>query len=132
MALVSTIVALWVFNGYPFIILAWFTDKLEWESSFSLLGVLPRLVAAPLATYQEFSQAWSIENASDPRHVSAIPAIVVGLLLLGMYVAVAALYTGRVIARFDDWLDRPGLYEAPPARQPALIFPTCRASAPVP
>jgi ABC-type transport system involved in multi-copper enzyme maturation permease subunit len=130
-ALVSTIVALWVLNGYPFIILAWFMDKLEWESSFSLLGVMPRLVAAPLVTYREFSQAWLISNASDPRHIAATPAIIVGLLLLGVYLAIAALCTGRVISRFDDWLDRPGFCEAPAERQPALVFSTCGASAPV-
>ena len=49
-ALVSTILALCLINGYPVILILWFRGSLYWDSSLNLLGFIPRLTVAPLVS----------------------------------------------------------------------------------
>jgi ABC-type transport system involved in multi-copper enzyme maturation permease subunit len=109
-ALVTTIVSLCLLNGYPLILILWFGGLLDWDSSFTLLGFMPRLAVAPLVSPQFALDPWW--GAAKPlgSYFNPLDFAPIGrLLLLGFYVATATVLTWRVVFRFDDWLDRPGL-----------------------
>ncbi len=109
-ALVSTILALCLINGYPVILTLWFRGSLYWDDSFNLLGFMPRLAVAPLVSRQA--------GAAQSWHTYVLPGLQVDpldyvtygrLLLLFVYVMVATILTWRTVTRFDRWLDRPKL-----------------------
>jgi hypothetical protein len=109
-ALMSTIVALCLLNGYPVILILWFRGSLYWDSSLNLLGFMPRLAVVPLISTQTlFEQRraayrpWAFQN--DPLDLLPYGR----LLLLTVYIVVAAILTWRIVTRFDRWLDRPKL-----------------------
>jgi ABC-type transport system involved in multi-copper enzyme maturation permease subunit len=108
-ALGSTIGTLAVLYGYPFFIVMgalWGTNG--FKTYELVLGIPTTLVVAPLVSYGWFSRAWG--------PVMAIgwwsPMVALGLLglsVLGVYAAIAAILTQRSVRRFDRWLDRPEL-----------------------
>jgi ABC-type transport system involved in multi-copper enzyme maturation permease subunit len=107
-ALASTLVALCLFNGYPIVLSMYFFNLLDWESSFSVLGLLPKLAAGLLDAQPFVDDAW-VRGLSNTLRISQEKTIVAFCLplLLMIYVGVAALLTHRVVTRFDRWLDRP-------------------------
>jgi hypothetical protein len=107
-ALVSTIVALCLLNGYPLILVFWFCGLLDWNSSFTLLGFMPSLAAMPLVTPQIAAERWFVAAKSLGLYVDASDFVPIGrFVLLALYIIAAAVLTWRVVGRFDDWLDRP-------------------------
>ena len=46
-AIATTIAALFLLNGYPILLFLGFRGSLPWDSSFNLLGFMPRLAVAP-------------------------------------------------------------------------------------
>jgi ABC-2 family transporter protein len=109
-ALVSTIVALCLFNGYPFIIVVWFIGTLSWNSSFSLLGFMPRLTITPLVSPQFVAEPWWGAARPLRMYVDPLAFVPIGrLLLVVVYTVAAAMLNWRIVSRFDRWLDRPEL-----------------------
>ena len=109
-ALVSTIVALCLFNGYPFILVFWFIGTLSWNSSFTLLGFMPRLAVAPLVSPQFVPEQWWGAARPLGQYVDPLAFVPIGrLLLVVFYTVAAAILTWRTVTRFDRWLDRPKL-----------------------
>jgi hypothetical protein len=120
-ALASTILALCAFNAYPLLLVVWFFGQLSWESSFSVLGALPRLAVGPLVSPEFARQSWRMAWAGGISHVPSLNSVATGLVLLSVYVGAASLLTLRAVGRFDVWLDRPRVSDASepaPARKP--------------
>jgi ABC-type transport system involved in multi-copper enzyme maturation permease subunit len=109
-ALVSTIVALCLFNGYPFIFVFWFIRTISWDSSFTLLGFMPRLAVAPLVSPDFVAEPWWGAARPLAFYVDPLAFVPIGrLVLVVFYAGAAAVLTWRVVSRFDRWLDRPTL-----------------------
>jgi len=112
-ALVRAIVALCLFNGYPFIVVFWFTGSVFWDSSFTLLGFMPRLAVTPLVSSQFVAETWwGTVTPATPMSLYTQPlsfAPAGRFVLVAIYVAAAAVLTWRVVGRFDDVLARPRL-----------------------
>ena len=107
---VSTIVALCILNGYPVILTLWFRGSLYWDSSFSLLGFMPRLAVASLASAQAVADPWRTADGGWTYQVDPLDYVPnARLFLLFVYVVLAAILTWRIVTRFDRWLDRPKL-----------------------
>jgi ABC-type transport system involved in multi-copper enzyme maturation permease subunit len=109
-ALVATILGLCVLNGYPVILFLWFRGALWWDGSFSLLGFMPRLAAAPLVSSENdagarllYSSPW--QSYADP--IAMVPGG--GVWLFSAYVITALFLCWRIVTQFDRWLDRPKL-----------------------
>ena len=113
-ALGSTVGVLWLLNGHAAICVLWFVGGLGWESSFSVLGVMPRLVVGPLVSYEFVSESWRIATTQGVRLAPSANFVLVGVILLTIYVIAAVFCTWRVVRRFDFWLDRPRLTEETP------------------
>ncbi len=109
-ALVSTIAAICLLNGYPVMLILWFRGSLFWDSSFNLLGFMPRLAVAPLVSRQPATEPWWTAYRPSAFQVDPLAYVPYGrLLLVLVYVASAAILTWRIVTRFDRWLDRPNL-----------------------
>jgi ABC-type transport system involved in multi-copper enzyme maturation permease subunit len=109
-ALVSTIVALCLFNGYPFIFVFWFIQTISWDFSFTLLGFMPRLAVAPLVSPDFVAEPWWGAARPLAFYVDPLAFVPIGrLVLVVFYVVAAAVLTWRVVVQFDRWLDRPRL-----------------------
>ncbi len=113
-ALASTIATLCVLNGYPILLVLGFRGSLwSWDSSFNLLGFMPRLAAAPLMSIRWDSAPWWSSALSSETHADPLTFVPMGRLwALLIYVVIASLLTWRAVARFDRWLDRPKLAAA--------------------
>jgi hypothetical protein len=111
-ALTSTIVALAVCNGYPLLLWLYFQGHLMWNSSFSVLGVMPGLaswsLALPNGTYTAWKSMW--QHPVEWLEYRMLPSLV----FLG-YTVAAAVLTFWIARRFDRWLDRP------PVSGPSLV-----------
>jgi ABC-type transport system involved in multi-copper enzyme maturation permease subunit len=105
-AMASTLATVCLLNGYPILLVLWFRGSLYWDNSFSLLGFMPRIAAAPLITaHFDSVPGWYRPITTDP--LALVPNS--GLWLIGVYIAAASLLTWRSVARFDRLLDRPRL-----------------------
>jgi ABC-type transport system involved in multi-copper enzyme maturation permease subunit len=108
-ALVSTIVALCLFNGYPLILVFWFCGFLNWGHSFSVLGFMPWLAAMPLGPLEFVDGPWWRSARPlgwlyyDPAEFMPIGQF----LVLAGYLVGASVLSWRVVGRFDDSIDRP-------------------------
>jgi hypothetical protein len=128
-ALVATLVTLCLFNAYPLIILDAFRGNLSVDSSFALLGALPRLAASPLVTYHDSPGTW---NSTRTEQIGPFPPthdVAAGWGFLAIIIGAAAFLTWRVLGRFDRWLDRPRLSsmtERVPIPIPARLNVTTR------
>src|SRR5262249_51830258 len=100
-----------ILNGYPFLLLWFFWGRLYWESSYSVLGLMPSLAAWSMVPTQTFEQLWSIID----RGVNEPPLAILGTSVLGLYAATALTITRRINGQCDRCLDRP-----PPSRPPAM------------
>jgi ABC-type transport system involved in multi-copper enzyme maturation permease subunit len=112
-SLMSTLLALCVLNGYPIALFLYFFNMLDWDSSFSMLGLLPKLAAGLLEPRPFVDDAW-VRRLADLFHISQKESLVdfcVPLLLI-FYVGAAGVLTYRIVARFDRWLDRPRISDA--------------------
>ena len=110
-AIATTIAALFLLNGYPILLFLGFRGSLPWDSSFNLLGFMPRLAVAPLVSNRLNGGPWWW-NSADTSELVAVPLTYVPIgtvLLIGVYVAAASILTWHSVARFDRWLDRPKL-----------------------
>jgi hypothetical protein len=106
-ALIRAIVALCLFNGYPLVVMFWFMGTIVWDSSFALLGFMPRLAVSPLVSPQFVVRRWW--GAATPFWLYIDPENFVPagrFVLAAVYAAAAAILTWRAIVRFDDVLDR--------------------------
>jgi hypothetical protein len=109
-ALVSTIVALSLFNGYPVILVFWFMGIISWNYSFTLLGFMPGVAVAPLMSPQFIAEPWWGAARPLAQYVNPLAFIPIGrLLAVVAYSGSAAFLTWRTVNRFDRWLDRPEL-----------------------
>ena len=109
-ALISTIVALSLLNGYPATVVFWFIGTLSWDSSFTLLGFMPRLAVAPLVSPRFVTEPWWGAARPLALYVDPLAFVPIGrLLLVAFYAGTAAILTWRIVTRFDRWLDRPKL-----------------------
>jgi hypothetical protein len=115
-SLASTIVALCVYNGYPIILLVsflggvwfwWHSWTIGWESSFSLLGAMPRLAVAPLVSPEFAGRVLSSLQTGGLRSLTSASYVVIVLFPLAIYLAVGAYLSWRVVGRFDHQIDRP-------------------------
>jgi ABC-type transport system involved in multi-copper enzyme maturation permease subunit len=126
-ALAVTILALAVVNGYPVSIMKLFLGTLRWDSSFAILGFMPKLATGlfekdPFVfdpNVPQFVRYWQL---SDQR--AFVWTCFWGMLLLVL--GLALLLTWAVVVRFDRWLDRPtmSLVERPdhlPAKKLGVI-----------
>lgn len=113
-ALGSTMGILWLLNGHPAIVVLWFFGGLGWESSFSALGVMPRLAVGPLVSYGFVSRSLSAIPTEWIHFAPSTAPALLGIVFLTIYTVAASLCTWRVIRYFDRWLDRPRLTDAPP------------------
>jgi ABC-type transport system involved in multi-copper enzyme maturation permease subunit len=116
-AIAATIATLFFLNGYPILLFLGFRGELSWDSSFNLLGFMPRLAAAPLMKTSFGAAPWWSSAAQSRPFADPLTFVPMGRLwLIGFYIGTASLLTWRSVARFDRWLDRPKLL-APLARQ---------------
>jgi ABC-type transport system involved in multi-copper enzyme maturation permease subunit len=107
-AIVSTIVALCLFNGYPFILVFWFCGFLHRNASVSLLGFMPWLAVTPLGSLDFVDERWWRLAKPFGFYVDPTDFVPIGrLVLLVGYLVAAVVLTWRVVGRFDDQLDRP-------------------------
>ncbi|MHB1556803.1 MAG: ABC transporter permease [Isosphaeraceae bacterium] len=105
-ALASTLLALAICNGYPLFLLVYFSNGLSWNTSFSVLGVMPSLASWCLALPRSANSAW----ASIWHYpVEGLQYPVLPFFVFGGYAAGAAVMTLWIALRFDRWLDRPPL-----------------------
>lgn len=104
-ALMVTILVVGVFNAYPIILSEWFLGGLAWNSSFSLLGAMPRLAVGPVVSYQ-FANNWWAAASNGLVFTENVGA---GINLVGIYLAAAVVFTVLTVGRFDRCLDRPRL-----------------------
>jgi hypothetical protein len=112
-ALASTIATLCFLNGYPILLVLFFRGSLFLDSSFNLLGFMPRLAAAPLVKTPFDAAPWWSSAISSDQIAHPLTFVPMGRLwLIGFYIATASLLTWRSVARFDRWLDRPKLATA--------------------
>jgi ABC-type transport system involved in multi-copper enzyme maturation permease subunit len=105
-ALTSTIVTLVVLYGYPFYLFWSFLEYNVWAHYNAWVGLPSRLVVGPLVSYGQFSLAWSEVMSGRLLPYLGVEDVL-GVLLLGFYVLIAAFLTYRSVSRFDRWLDRP-------------------------
>lgn len=129
-ALGSTVGVLWLLNLHPAILLLWFLGSLGWESSFSVLGAMPWLAVGPLGSYGFVSESWRVAIVEGVRFTPSSAPVYFGLILLAIYGVVAALFTWRIIRRFDLWLERPRLTDTVPINAVAARSPRPRPGDP--
>jgi ABC-type transport system involved in multi-copper enzyme maturation permease subunit len=119
-ALASTITTLAILYGYPLFLLMAFRGEYLWDTYAAFVGLPPRLVVAPLVSYGQFSDDWTLATKGEITRIPGFGNVVAGGLLLVIYVLVATLLTAKSVGRFDHWLDRPRLSNREPAvRKPA-------------
>jgi hypothetical protein len=106
-ALAATLVALCLFNGYPAILGLYFLGALGWESSFSVLGIMPRLAIGPVVTPWFVGESWRLATTAGLWFIPSGLLLAFGLWLLAIYAGAATALTSRVVNQFDRWLDRP-------------------------
>ena len=98
-ALARAIVALCLFNGYPFILVFWFTGSLSWDSSFTLLGFMPRLAVTPLVSPQFAAQRWLGPTGQFGLYTEPVSFVPAGrFVLVAIYVVAAAILTWASLA----------------------------------
>jgi ABC-type transport system involved in multi-copper enzyme maturation permease subunit len=114
-AMTSALTTLAILNGYPFLLLWFFWGRLYWESSYSVLGLMPSLAAWSTVPSQTFERLWKI--ILDRGVIQPLLAIL-GTSVLGLYATTALALTRRITGQFDRWLDRPPLSRLP-AMKPA-------------
>jgi ABC-type transport system involved in multi-copper enzyme maturation permease subunit len=115
-AIGSALTTLVVLNGYPFYLYSFLRGRIEWDSSYSLLGILPSLSAWSMVPGQAFER---FRKLIDP--VGDIPpSLLLGPAVLVLYAAIALALKMRIMGQFDRWLDRPPLSGTPSApKRPA-------------
>lgn len=117
-AMAMTLTALACLNGYPIILFLRFMDSVGWESSYSLLGLMPSFAAWSMISPRDFERWRTFASMDDA------PATVwyilggIGLAGLFIYAGTALALTWRILRQFDHWLDRPPL-SSKPAIEPA-------------
>ncbi len=70
------------FNGYPVIVLLWFIGAMGWESSYSVLGAMPSLVAWSMASPETIGRIWATVKAPSMPAPLVILLSCVGFSLL--------------------------------------------------
>jgi ABC-type transport system involved in multi-copper enzyme maturation permease subunit len=116
-ALTSTFATLAVLYGYPFFFIWAFLDAYRWDRYYAtFVGLPPRIVVGPLATYRYVADLWRATAQGAFFYFPDWIAIVQGAGLLMCYAALAGFLTLRAVVRFDRWLDRPRLSGAVEAR----------------
>jgi hypothetical protein len=123
-ALASTIGKLVVLYGYPLLLFWSIMGEYRWDLYYmTFLGLPPRVVVAPLVSYEQFAQFRAGVAPLDRRALDLsgfTPTI--GLAVIVLYASVAAAVSTRTLRRFDRWLDRPALtVDARSARKPAPL-----------
>ena len=96
----STLAALAFFNGYPFLLLLWFTRSLGGDP-LTILGDLPTFPAWSMIPPVRFVRWWSFVTSDGVPPV--ILAVVGGFGLAGVciYAGTALALTRRIIDQFD-------------------------------
>ena len=121
-ALVSTIVALCLLNGFPFVQFLWFRGVIQWDASFAWLGFMPTLaVVAARVTPVRGASGGGVTTG----HGDAALLMRTGELRPGRPVPArrdlrsrrGLSLTRRVVGPFDDVLARPRLRASPPRRK---------------
>jgi ABC-type transport system involved in multi-copper enzyme maturation permease subunit len=109
-AIGSALTALVVLNGYPLYLYLFLRGRLDWDYSYSVLGMMPSLSAWSLVPGQIFgARFWKLIDGTG----FTPPSSLFGPAVLFLYAAVALALTRRIIGQFDRWLDRPPLSNTP-------------------
>jgi ABC-type transport system involved in multi-copper enzyme maturation permease subunit len=117
-ALAQALLILAVCNAYPVILVRWFFGELGWESSYSLLGLIPRMAVYPLAGADTVGGFRGAAQVLGFDIIGWLSFLGPRLAIVSFFFGAASLLTWRAVVRFDKWLDRPRITgDGPP---PAL------------